>query len=85
MQVLSSLIIFIGGPIQQPVYREIDTPFVPKPTRGRGGGRGRTKKVYQTHILEDEASLYFIIKNNRTLELTVCDFSYFEQSHTFQY
>ena len=45
--------------------------FIPTTTgRGRGGGRGRGKRVYQPQSLEDEASLYFVIKNNRS-SLTV--------------
>lgn len=65
------MILLTGGPIQQPKYKEIDTDYIPTTSsRGRGGGRGRGRRVYQTQTLEDEASLYFVIKNNRS-SLTV--------------
>ncbi|OAD58654.1 Cohesin subunit SA-1 [Eufriesea mexicana] len=61
-----------GGPIQQPKYKEIDTDYIPTTsTRGRGGGgRGRGKRTHHSHSLEDEASLYYVIRNNRS-SLTV--------------
>lgn len=63
-----------GGPIQQPKYKEIDTDYIPTTsTRGRGGGRGRGRRVYQTQSLEDEASLYFVIKNNRSSLTNIVD------------
>lgn len=62
-----------GGPIQQPKYKEIDTDYIPTTSgRGRGGsGRGRGKRTHHSHSLEDEASLYYVIRNNRS-SLTVC-------------
>lgn len=65
---------FIGGPIQQPKYKEIDTDYIPtiSSSRGRGSsGRGRGKRTHHSHSLEDEASLYYVIRNNRS-SLTVC-------------
>lgn len=64
--------LFKGGAVQQPKYKEIDTDFIPTAApRGRGGGgRGRGRRVLHTNNLEDEASLYYVIKNNR-LSLTV--------------
>ncbi|XP_033221678.1 cohesin subunit SA-2 isoform X2 [Belonocnema kinseyi] len=64
-----------GGPIQQPKYKEIDTDYIPTTStgRGRGGGRGRGKRVYQPQSLEDEASLYFVIKNNRSSLTNIVD------------
>ncbi|XP_014206258.1 cohesin subunit SA-1 isoform X2 [Copidosoma floridanum] len=59
-----------GGPIQQPKYKEIDEDFIPHvpkdPIKPRAGGRGRGKKTHQTHALEDEASLYFAVRNSRS-------------------
>jgi cohesin complex subunit SA-1/2 len=59
-----------GGPIQQPKYKEIDEDYIPTTTstttRGRGGGRGRGRRSLQSHNLEDEASLYFAVRNNRS-------------------
>jgi len=64
---------FKGGVVQQPKYKEVDTDYVPLPSsKGRGGGgRGRNKRAHHSHSLEDEASLYYIIRNNRS-SLTVC-------------
>lgn len=62
---------FKGGVVQQPKYKEVDTDYVPlSSSRGRGGtGRGR-KRAHHSHSLEDEASLYYVIRNNRS-SLTV--------------
>lgn len=61
-----------GGVVQQPKYKEIDTEYTPSVIKGRSsGGRGRGKKTHHSQNSEDEASLYSIIKNNRT-SLTVC-------------
>lgn len=61
-----------GGVVQQPKYKEVDTDYIPSSTgRGRGGGgRGRGRRVHHSHSLEDEASLYYVIRNNRS-SLTV--------------
>lgn len=63
---------FKGGIVQQPKYKEVDTDYVPSSSsRGRGGGgRGRNKRAHHSHSLEDEASLYYVIRNNRN-SLTV--------------
>lgn len=62
---------FKGGVVQQPKYKEVDTDYVPSSNRGRGGGgRGRNKRAHHSHSLEDEASLYYVIRNNRS-SLTV--------------
>lgn len=59
--------------MQQPKYKEIDTDYTPSSSsRGRGGGRGRGKRAHHSHSLEDEASLYYVIRNNRS-SLTVSD------------
>ena len=65
--------LFSGGPIQQPKYKEIDMDYIPTTSsRGRGGsGRGRGKRTHHSQSLEDEASLYYVIRNNRS-SLTVC-------------
>lgn len=66
---------FKGGVVQQPKYKEIDTDYTPSASsRGRGGGgRGRGKRAHHSHSLEDEASLYYVIRNNRS-SLTVSEF-----------
>jgi len=58
--------------VQQPKYKEIDTDYVPLSTSKSkgGGGRGRNKRAHHPHSLEDEASLYYVIRNNRS-SLTV--------------
>lgn len=60
--------------MQQPKYKEVDTDYIPvssgKGRGGGGGGRGRGKKTHHIHSLEDEASLYYVIRNNRS-SLTV--------------
>lgn len=60
--------------MQQPKYKEIDTDYAPtSSSRGRGGGgRGRGKRAHHSHSLEDEASLYYVIRNNRS-SLTVSE------------
>ncbi|KAI4493092.1 hypothetical protein M0802_009642 [Mischocyttarus mexicanus] len=63
-----------GNSIQQPKYKEIDTDFIPTTTsRGRGGGRGRGRRLHHSHSLEDEASLYYVIRNNRSSLTTIVD------------
>ncbi|XP_044583822.1 cohesin subunit SA-2 isoform X2 [Cotesia glomerata] len=64
-----------GGTVNQPKYREVDTDYVPaQPLRGRGGGtRGRAKRIPNTSNTEDEASLYYIIKNNRSTLTNIVD------------
>ncbi|XP_066593288.1 cohesin subunit SA-1 isoform X2 [Prorops nasuta] len=64
-----------GGTVPQPKYKEIDSDFIPAPpSRGRGGGgRGRGKRTVQTHSLEDEASLYFVIRNNHSSLTAIVD------------
>ncbi|XP_034940731.1 cohesin subunit SA-2 isoform X2 [Chelonus insularis] len=66
-----------GGPVSQPKYREVDTDFIPAQppaTRGRGGGtRGRGKRTVHPSNSEDETSLYYVIKNNRSPLTTVVD------------
>ncbi|XP_020708068.2 cohesin subunit SA-1 isoform X2 [Athalia rosae] len=64
-----------GGPVQQPKYKEIDADFIPTAApRGRGGGaRGRGRRVVHTSNLEDEASLYYVIKNNHSSLTTIVD------------
>lgn len=63
---------FKGDVVQQRKYKEVDTDYVPMPSnKGRGGGgRGRNKRAHHSHSLEDEASLYYVIRNNRS-SLTV--------------
>lgn len=58
--------------MQQPKYKEIDADYTPSSSgRGKGtGGRGRGKRTHHSHSLEDEASLYYVIRNNRS-SLTV--------------
>lgn len=61
-----------GGVVQQPKYKEIDADYTPL-SSGKGknsGGRGRNKRTHHSHSLEDEASLYYVIRNNRS-SLTV--------------
>ncbi|XP_015171722.1 PREDICTED: cohesin subunit SA-2 isoform X1 [Polistes dominula] len=63
-----------GNSVQQPKYKEIDTDFIPTTTsRGRGGGRGRGRRLHHSHSLEDEASLYYVIRNNRSSLTTIVD------------
>ncbi|XP_072766130.1 cohesin subunit SA-2 isoform X1 [Anoplolepis gracilipes] len=64
-----------GGVVQQPKYKEIDTDYTPAASnRGRGGGgRGRGKRAHHSHSLEDEASLYYVIRNNRSSLTTIVD------------
>ncbi|XP_020296992.1 cohesin subunit SA-2 isoform X1 [Pseudomyrmex gracilis] len=63
-----------GGVVQQPKYKEIDTEYTPSAIKGRSsGGRGRGKKTHHSQNSEDEASLYSIIKNNRTSLTTIVD------------
>ncbi|KAM0735901.1 Cohesin subunit SA-1 [Formica fusca] len=64
-----------GGVVQQPKYKEIDTDYAPaSSSRGRGGGgRGRGKRAHHSHSLEDEASLYYVIRNNRSSLTTIVD------------
>ncbi|XP_043289735.1 cohesin subunit SA-2 isoform X2 [Venturia canescens] len=72
-----------GGTIQQPKYKEIDTDFPPvAPSRGRGagggggggaGGRGRGRRAINPNSSEDEASLYYVIRNNRSSLTNIVD------------
>lgn len=61
-----------GGVVQQPKYKEIDTDYIPSSGgKSKGNsGRGRGKRAHHSHSLEDEASLYYVIRNNRS-SLTV--------------
>lgn len=65
---------FEGGVVQQPKYKEVDTDYTPATSSGKGkgggGGRGRGRRAHNSHSLEDEASLYYVIRNNRS-SLTV--------------
>lgn len=62
-----------GGVVQQPKYKEIDTDYIPVASgkTKTTGGRGKGKRTHHSHNLEDEASLYYVIRNNRS-SLTVC-------------
>ncbi|KAK0092308.1 hypothetical protein PV326_001714 [Microctonus aethiopoides] len=65
-----------GGTVNQPKYREVDTDYTPQPTvaRGRGGStRGRAKRIPNPTNSEDEASLYYVIKNNRSSLTNIVD------------
>lgn len=64
-----------GGPVQQPKYKEIDPDFPPAiPSRGRGGGgRGRGRRALNPNSSEDEASLYYVIRNNRSSLTNIVD------------
>lgn len=62
--------------MQQPKYKEVDADYTPSSSsssthKGKGGGgRGRGRRAHNSHSLEDEASLYYVIRNNRS-SLTV--------------
>lgn len=64
-----------GGTIPQPMYKEIDIDYIPTVPKKQTSGRGRGRKAvhHHTHNLEEETSLYFIVRNSRTSLTGVVD------------